>query len=538
MPLAQNKLRRGPIIDQAPITANPQGPDAPVVASPIGSQRVLTGNAMPWVPQRTVAPVTPILNNIRFNHILKSITPKSTAGKPVVSAKIVGIPQPVFNVSAAQSPLKVQNKTVSQITVTFSRNFSDAAYDHVNIWVKGYQGNSNWVEYASSTDSPANFFLEANGNTVQVALQAVSATNQISAPIQFCPTATVTLSGVVSNPPAPTITQTLVAIPLGYQFTFAQVQLAGGTQDVLKSYKIYRNSSNTFAGATVIQTIPDDGKNDGAPIVVQDQQTGGSVFYYFVTSVNTAGLESASSSAQAGLVNSGLVNSRSTVAATNYGVTTSASAILTQHGTSTKIDVASFSIQYPFGQVSYNSGSVDPGAYGTYIVYFSDPNFAGGAVSFQTSSNAFSSNSSDSSVGIGQITTAGGGGGSGGGGGGGFGGVGGICFLPDVKLKDGRAIGVIQRGEMVWTRAGLRPVRNISHRTYQGEIFHMGNGEWVTANHAFVVGSAIRHACELWDESKFYEGPVCNLEIETDVENERNYFLENGMLSHNMMMYC
>ena len=529
----QNNLRH-PVASSGPITANPQGPTPPIVASPIGVRRVLTGDSGPWVPQRGLAPLEPILSGNRFQHIYKAITPKPVTGKPVILATLTGVPQSVFNVSVAQSPLKVQNKTVSQITVTFSRNFADKVYDHVNIWVKGYQGNSNWVEYASSTDSPANFFLEANGNTVQVGLQSVSATNQISAPIQFCPMATVTLSGVVSNPPAPTITQTLVAIPLGYQFTFTQVQLAAGTQDVLKSYKVYRNSSNTFAGATVIQTIPDDGKNDGAPIVVQDQQTGGSVFYYFVTAVNTAGLESASSSAQAGLINSGLVNSRSTSQAINSSITTSAGSVLTQHLTSTQIDVASFTVQYPFGQISYNSGSVDPGSYGSFVVYFSDPNFVGGAVAYLATGTAYQANSNDSYVGIGSITTSGGGGGHGGGGGG----SGQVCFLPNVKLKDGREIGKIKDRDLVWNKAGVRPVKHVIRSQYTGEIYHMGEDEWVTQNHPFLVGNLLRKASELWDEHKFYEGPVVNLEIQTEKEEEKNFYLANGMLSHNYIMFC
>lgn len=515
-------------------TSLPQGPNAPVVSTLIGSSKGYTQESYAWRPQRNISDFNTIILGNRVRGTLKKITPKS--GTTVIKATTSGIPQSVFNVSAAQSPLKVQNKTVSQITVTFSRNPNDTVYDHVNIWVKGYQGNNNFVEYASAVNSPANFFLESNGNVVTVALQAVSGNNQISAPITACPMSTVTLSGVVSNPPAPTITQTLVAIPLGYQFTFTQVQLAAGTEDVIKSYKVYRNSSNTFAGATVIQVIADNGKNDGSPVVVQDQQTGGSVFYYFITSVNTAGLESSSSSAQAGTVNSGLVNSRSTVAATNSAITTSSTAILTQSGTTTTINVASFTVQYPFGQVTYNSGSVNPGAYGTYSVYFSDPNFTGGAVSYSASTAPYQTNASDSSVAIGVITTAGGGGGSGGGGGGGGGGN--ICFLPDVRLRCGRIISSIKAGDLVWTLKGIRSVREIHHNQYMGEIYHMGDDEWVTANHAFVVGGIVKPACELWTEHKYYEGLVCNLEISTDKEEERNYFLKNGMLSHNTFMVC
>jgi len=92
---------------------------------------------------------------------------------------------------------------------------------------------------------------------------------------------------------------------------------------------------------------------------------------------------------------------------------------LSQHLTSTQIDVSSSTMQFGSGQVSYNSGSCDPGSYGTWAVYARDPKFAGGAVTFLFTNSKHALDSLDDIVTFGWITTATGGGGSGFGGGGG-----------------------------------------------------------------------------------------------------------------------
>ena len=86
---------------------------------------------------------------------------------------------------------------------------------------------------------------------------------------------------------------------------------------------------------------------------------------------------------------------------------------LTQAGTSTTINVASFIVQFGFGQVSYNSGSVNPGSYGTWAVYFKDGKFGGGSVTFLATQSQHILTSDDANIFVGVITTAVGGGGSG-----------------------------------------------------------------------------------------------------------------------------
>ena len=94
---------------------------------------------------------------------------------------------------------------------------------------------------------------------------------------------------------------------------------------------------------------------------------------------------------------------------------------LTQHGTTTQIDVAASVWKCGDQTINYNGGSVDPGSYGTWLVYGNDPQRAGGTVTFIAVNAANQANitADNGNVYFGQITTSSGGGGVGTGGGGG-----------------------------------------------------------------------------------------------------------------------
>lgn len=90
---------------------------------------------------------------------------------------------------------------------------------------------------------------------------------------------------------------------------------------------------------------------------------------------------------------------------------------LTQSGVTTTINVAQFSLSAGDITVSYNSGSVNPGAFGTFVVYAFDQDFKGGAVTYLAATSQIVPQSRLGFIFIGTITTIGGGGGTGGGGG-------------------------------------------------------------------------------------------------------------------------
>lgn len=103
---------------------------------------------------------------------------------------------------------------------------------------------------------------------------------------------------------------------------------------------------------------------------------------------------------------------------------------LTQSGTTTTILIASGVVTVEGSDLpTINSGSVNPGAYGEYMIFYDDPAFVGGTVTFQallyTVANfALAQSGAPGRFYLGIITTSAGGGGTGGGGGGGTGGGG------------------------------------------------------------------------------------------------------------------
>ncbi len=90
---------------------------------------------------------------------------------------------------------------------------------------------------------------------------------------------------------------------------------------------------------------------------------------------------------------------------------------LSQSGTSKTINIASFTLTFGFGTRTYNSGTVSVASYAVqYYVYFSDPTFNGGAVTYYATTTATDLTAGEGHIYIGYITLNSGGGGSGGGG--------------------------------------------------------------------------------------------------------------------------
>lgn len=365
---------------------------------------------------RPIRPAAPMVPPPATSKLIKATeTNTSTSTSPVNTSGTGGVPKVLLSISAAQSPIKQQTYTDSEVTVNFTYDPSDTNFDHVNIWVSGYHGNANSVLVASGKTSPIDFILDSTGEAVVVYGQTVSPSGK-TADISFALSAAVTLSGVVTAPPAPTISQSLTATPLGYQFSFNQVNL-GSTADVIDSYRVYRNTTNSFSGSTLQRTFRHDPTHLGA-IVFQDNVGANKTDYYWVTSVNTIGLESSATAAQSGAVTSSPVSSGNNAALNTSALFYTVSNPLSQDGTTTNILVASSTFQFGFGTVVYNSGSVDPGAYGNHYVYADDPTYAGGAVTYLATNSLPVLTAADGRITFGKILTVAGGGGAGTGSGG------------------------------------------------------------------------------------------------------------------------
>lgn len=260
------------------------------------TMNVLTGIDIPitWRPV-SKGGLSSNKNQTQTNLVRKAVETVSTVAAPS-SNPSGGLPLQVLTVSAVESPSKQQDRTYSQVSVSFTRNTSDVNFASVKIWFIGYQGSASPTLVADGATSPITFLVETTKETVTVKVQAVSPTG-LTSNLTFAPITTVTLDGVVSTPPAPTVSQTLLGTPVGYQFQFAYE--GGLLADVIQGYNIYRNTSNTTSGATLIKNVPQPAQNSGV-YTYQEAVPTGTVYYYFVSAVNISGLESAKTSAQSG----------------------------------------------------------------------------------------------------------------------------------------------------------------------------------------------------------------------------------------------
>lgn len=89
----------------------------------------------------------------------------------------------------------------------------------------------------------------------------------------------------------------------------------------------------------------------------------------------------------------------------NTSTTPTASVALTNDGVNTAIQIPASANQYDFGTVNYGSGSVDPGAFGTWYVSADDPTYSGGTVIYQFSPTPVSQTAAPGRVPFGAITT-------------------------------------------------------------------------------------------------------------------------------------
>lgn len=207
---------------------------------------------------------------------------------------------------------------------------------------------------------------------------------------------------------------------------------------------------------------------------------------------------------------------------------------LSQSGTSSLILVSSFTVQYGAGQVSYNSGSVDPGSYGAFIVYTRDPKFTGGAVTYFViaATSRATLTSFDDVVCVGTITTnntTSGAVGSGGGGG--------ACFSGNVKVRVPGGVARLEDLDPVceiMTLFGPR-VADVISTDYSGEMRDMGNNrELVTPSHQIKAGPGWVPASMRWERVVYFEGKVYTLRVHTEIDEERHFILKNGTVAHNI----
>jgi hypothetical protein len=296
----------------------------------IRSNRIAFG--VTWRPTRVLetAPPTVVTDQIAktvLNATQQTITaPTATGNKPVQLLQIV----------ATESPSVQNGKIYSLVSVSFIRNTHDTSYAGTRIWISGYQGNQSPVLITQTSDSPTSFLLESTKESIQVIGQPYTQAG-ISDDLSVAASTLVVLDGIVSAPPAPGIAQITTATSSGWQFAFNP--LTGIVADLIDGYWIYRNTTNT-AGTAVRYKYVKHSATSGGVYTFQEVTTTSPV-YYWVTAVNTSGLESTQTSAAAG-------------GSTSSSIRPTANAVLT-------IGFSNPQLAYDNSQATYATGSATNG---------------------------------------------------------------------------------------------------------------------------------------------------------------------------------
>ena len=316
-------------------------------------------------------------------------TQQASAGTTVAPTAAAGTPKQVTNLVVTEVPTKLNGQMVAVVTATWLPASGDSLYSFAQIWVTGYHSVTG-AQLVASGSSPLTFSMDATNETVTFYAVACSASG-LKTSTSGAPTASCVLSPTTGTPPAPTVTVPLAAVPTGYQFTFAFD--TGILGNIIQCYNVYRNTSNTVVGATLIRTVPQPQTNTGS-YVFQDNVgvLTAQTYYYFVSCVDVNGAESAATAAQSGAVSTATTINNVPDGTTKFGETAGSITYrpltnmltATDAGSSATINVTSFTMRtVEKGDVVVNTGSITALSYATlYYVYYDDPTVAGGAVAY------------------------------------------------------------------------------------------------------------------------------------------------------------
>lgn len=354
-------------------------------------------------------------------------------------------------------------------------------------------------------------------------------------------------------PPSPQIIDTLKGTSTGFQFSFNQVQVPTGYTNVISSYRVYRNTVNV-ANRNLVHTFAHDPTHQGK-IVFSDVITQASAlnYYYWVTSVDTFGQESAQQPAQSGTVQ-GSAGSIPFSTSTSFTYTATTTSITwywdgTNGSSPLTIYRADGTTTGPLSGNQAITGLTNATTYNFYP-YYDETTKSLAWVAGGSGTPAYAQPSAGSkalvqsqnlrtriplSIGGMQASTGAGGSGSGGGGGGGGG-----CFTGNVKVKT--SDGFVRFDELrflveVETLNGPHLAHVVSHEEYTDDVVDMGEGQLVTFRHRVLHDGSWIPAHAFFPASYnrgIFKGTVYNLHILSDKEDDHHYILENGLVAHNL----
>lgn len=310
----------------------------------------------------------------------------SSAGGMALAPNVTGV-------SASESGYIIDGVLYSEVTCNYTAPNPLGTFAGVFLVIKNYRGSAELVKvtehnYTGIAGGTAHFkvTLQRTGETVTLYFVSTNADNATVADWSTAPSTTVALDGNASAPNAPT-SFTGTAQQLGVLLTWDE-----NLEDNLKSYNVWRNVTNNPATADNMAVVASNGLGTGKATYFDKETFLGTTYWYWVTAVNNAQLESTKAgpvSLTADTISledevvDGPTRGAITAANTSYRPLTNP---LTAHdnGVSAEIDIASFTMRVANGHdVSLNSGVISGLSYNTtYHVYYDDPSYAGGAVTY------------------------------------------------------------------------------------------------------------------------------------------------------------
>jgi len=264
------------------------------------------------VPQIRISPLPASAqassNSAAQNQAQGVVAPVATQANQTAAglADATAAPTPVTGLGISKSVVKDSTGKLQQlVSITFTP--PGAHFFGVQISVSNYHGSVFPSVITSGTTSPISFVLDITGEVASFGVDAYSPNSVFASSVSPAPTISTALNGQTTAPPAPSVATFLAATPTGYQFAF---NYEGALlQDVIQSYNIYRNTTNSSSGATFIKNVPQPSANSGV-YTYQETVPNGTTYFYFVSSLNLQGLESTKTAMQSGTVpNGSLLNS-------------------------------------------------------------------------------------------------------------------------------------------------------------------------------------------------------------------------------------
>lgn len=199
-------------------------------------------------------------------------------------------------VSISENGYIIDGVLYSELTCTYTAPSPLGTFAGVFLVVKNYRGSADLVKvtensYTGSAGGTGHFkvTLQRTNETITCYFVSKNAQGGSASDWTTSPSTTVVLDGNASAPNAPTGV-VATAQQLGVALSWTE-----NTENNLKAYNVYRNTSNNSGTATNIATVGASGL--GSAAYFDKTAVAGTTYWYWITAVNTAKQESVVSSA-------------------------------------------------------------------------------------------------------------------------------------------------------------------------------------------------------------------------------------------------